>query len=54
MFARLEAPLVRFVFCEPRAGQGALPDECTRTGASLVGQANALKEIYVSLCKWVR
>ena len=48
--ARLEAPLVRFVFAS-----GALPDEIYKDrGASFVGQANTLKETYVSSCKCVR
>ena len=48
--ARLEAPLVRFVFAS-----GALPDEIYKDrGASFVGQANTLKEIYVSSCKCMR
>src|SRR5262249_55980634 len=43
------------LFLRAEGSQGALPDEMYEDrGASFVGQANTLKEIYVSSCKCVR
>jgi hypothetical protein len=49
------SPADAFCFCEPKGGQGALPDEMYKDrGAAFVDQANTLKKIYVSSCRCVR